>query len=135
VQTSNLQSSNIFNLPTPMLYQCHTHRYFSGLSRLYIRVFKQRQENAAFYLLFSDVGYFEGPVSWQGADFGIEDAETCINLMLRTGLIGEAILQFPDAYASITENAKLFIVRTTHTPIRIIASSASLLTDVPPELR
>lgn len=118
-----------------MLYHCHTHRYFSGLSRLYIRVFKQRQENAAFYLLFSDVGYFEGPVTWQGADFGIEDDDTCIELMLRTGLIGEAILQFPDAYASITETARLFIVRTTHTPVRIIASSASLLTDVPPELR
>jgi hypothetical protein len=135
VQTSNLQSSNIFNLPTPMLFHCHTHRYFSGLSRLYIRVFKQRQDQAAFYLLFSDVAYFEGPVSWQGADFGIEASDTCIDLMLKTGLIGEAILQFPDAYASITENAKLYVVRTTHTPVRIIASSASLLTEVPSELR
>src|SRR5690606_13316611 len=122
-------------LPNPMLYRCHTHRYFSGLSRLYIRVFKEHQEAAAFYLLFSDVGYFEGPVSWQGADFGIADDNTCIELMLRTGLVGEAILQFPDAYAAITEHAKLYIITTTHTPVKLIASSASLLTEVPPELR
>ncbi len=131
----NLHSTNIFNLPTPMLYRCHTHRYFSGLSRLYIRVFKEHQEAAAFYLLFSDVGYFEGPVSWQGADFGIADDDACIELMLHTGLVGEAILQYPDAYAAITEHSTLYVIRTTHTPVKLIASSATLLTELPPELR
>lgn len=132
-------NANIFNLPNPTLYRCHMHRYFSGLSRLYIRVFKGLMPTAdlipAFYLLFSDVGYYEGPVTWQGADFRIAPHEDCIALMLQTGLIGEAILQFPDAYASITETAHLYTVQTPHTPVRFIAGSATLLTDVPPELR
>jgi hypothetical protein len=128
-------SGNIFNLPTPMLYRCHVHRYFSGLSRMYIRVFKGQQNIPAFYLLFSDVGYYEGSISWQGADFSIAPEDEAIELMLRVGMVGEAILQYPDAYASITENAKLYVVRTTHTPVRFIAGSASLLPDVPDELR
>jgi hypothetical protein len=118
-----------------MLYRCHVHRYFSGLSRLYIRVFKGQQTIPAFYLLFSDVGYYEGPISWQGADFDIAPEDDCIALMLKVGMVGEAILQFPDAYASITETAKLYIVTTTHTPVRFIAGGASLLTDIPNELK
>lgn len=128
-------SSNIFNLPTPMLYRCHVHRYFSGLSRMYIRVFKGQQSVPAFYLLFSDMGYYEGPISWQGADFSIAHEDEAIDLMLKVGMVGEAILQYPDAYASITENAKLYVVTTTHTPVRFIAGGASLLPEVPDELK
>lgn len=128
-------SSNIFNLPTPMLYRCHVHRYFSGLSRLYIRVFKGQQNIPAFYLLFSDVGYYEGPISWQGADFSIASEQEAIDLMLKVGMVGEAILQYPDAYASITENAKLYVITTMYTPVRFIAGGGSLLPDIPDELK
>jgi hypothetical protein len=127
--------SNLFNLPNPMLYRCHVHRYYSGLSRMYLRVFKGQQTTPAFYLLFSDVGYFEGPISWQGADFSIASDTECIELMLKVGMVGEAILQFPDAYASITQTAKLYIVQTTHTPVRFIGSEAALLPDIPAELK
>lgn len=109
--------------------------YHTRLSRLYIRAFKLMQQEAAFYLLFSDVGYFEGPMTWEGANFTIAPHDDCIQLMLRVGMIGEAILQFPDAYASITEAAHLYEVRTTHTPVRIIASATTLLTDLPGELK
>ena len=54
---------------------------------------------------------------------------------LHTGLVGEAILQYPDAYAAITEHSTLYVIRTTHTPVKLIASSATLLTELPPELR
>ncbi|HEX2618881.1 MAG TPA: hypothetical protein VHL11_02010 [Phototrophicaceae bacterium] len=127
--------TNIFNLPNPMLYRCHVHRYFNGLSRLYIRVFKGHDSAPTFYLLFSDLGYYEGPITWEGADFGIATHHECITLMLQVGLIGEAILQFPDAYAAITETAKLYVVRTLHTPVRFIAGSATLLPDIPAELK
>lgn len=130
-----LISTNIFNLPTPILHRCHVLHYHTRLSRLYLRGYKGQSQTPAFYLLFSDVGYFDGPMTWQGADFGMAPAEDCIALMLSVGMIGEAILQFPDAYASITETAHLYIVTTTHTPVRIIASAGSLLTDIPPELQ
>jgi hypothetical protein len=131
--------TNLFNLTAPMLYHCHVHRYFSGLSRLYLRVFKgqqnQPQSQPAFYVLFSDVGYYEGAISWQGADFCLAFPDDCIALMLKVGMVGEAIVQFPDAYAALTENAKLYVVQTTHTPVRFIAGSTTLLTNLPPDLR
>lgn len=134
-QKLQLIRENIFNLPAPIMYRVHVHRYFSGLSRMYMRVFKGQNETPAFYLLFSDVGYFEGPISWQGADFCMASADDCIQLMLKTGMIGEAILQYPDAYLPITEQARLYVVKTTHTPVRFIAGAAQTLTEVPPDLR
>ena len=127
-------SENIFNISNPYLYRCHVHHYHSRLSRLYLRVFKGQQQTPAFYLLFSDVGYIDGPINWQGADFRIAPAEDCIELMLQTGMIGEAVLQFPDAYASLTATSRLYVVETAHTPVRIIAGSAALLRQIPDEL-
>lgn len=131
---------NIFNLPAPSLYRCHVHHYHTRLSRLYIRVFKAPQGNAstmqipAFYVLFSDVGYVEGPINWEGANFCIAQHQECIDLMLETGMIGKAVLQFPDAYAAITDTARLYVVKTEHSSVRIIASSAARLPSLPPEL-
>ncbi|MBZ0295942.1 MAG: hypothetical protein K8L99_25505 [Anaerolineae bacterium] len=123
--------SNIFDLKAPELYRCQVYRYFNGLSRLYVGVFKPYQSVPAFYFLFSDVGYFEGPVNWQGADFDIAPDEECIDLMLRCGMIGEAILTFPNAYASITETARLYRARTQNIPVQIIASSVTMLNEIP----
>lgn len=125
---------NILELSAPSLYRCQVYRYFSGLSRLYLSVFKPQQQVAAFYVLFSDVAYFEGPMNWQSADFHIAPGQDCVDLLLATGLIGAAILQFPDAYASITDTARLYVVNTGHTPVRIIASSLSRLDHIPADL-
>jgi hypothetical protein len=125
---------NIFHLRTPQLYRCQVYRYFSGLSRLYLSVFKPYQSTPDFYLLFADVAYFEGPVAWESADFHIADPQDCIDLMLKSGIIGEAVLQFPDAYASITATARLYLVKRPQSPVRIIASSASRLEQVPADL-
>lgn len=124
----------MFDIKAPQLYRCQIYRYFSGLSRLYLSVFKPQQSVPAFYLLFSDVGYFEGPMGWESVDFQIAPSDECIALMLRTGMIGPAVLQFPDAYASITDTARLYVVDTPHTRVRIIAGSVSLLNDVPSSL-
>lgn len=124
-------TDRIFDIKAPQLYRCQVYRYFNGLSRLYVGAFKPYQNVPAFYILFSDVAYFEGPVNWSSADFYIAPAHDCIDLMLQTGIIGPAILQFPDAYASITESANLYCVDTPETRIRIIASSAALLDSIP----
>lgn len=121
----------MFDIRAPQLYRCQVYRYFSGLSRLYLSVFKPQQTNPAFFALFSDVGYFEGPMSWESVDFQIASNEDCIALMLQTGIIGAAVLQFPDAYAAITETARLYVVATAQTHVRIIASSVSMLTEIP----
>lgn len=131
---TNTPADNLFDIAQPMIYRCHIHRYYSGLSRLYVRAFKGQQQVPAFYLLFSDVGYVEGPINWQGVAFHIAPHEECVELMLQTGMVGPAILQYPDAYASLTDYAHLYVARTTHSPLRIIASSATLLNDLPADL-
>ena len=128
-------SSNIFNITQPDQYRCQIHHYHSRVSRLYLNVYKGAVDTPAFHLLFSDVAYFDCPVNWQGADFSIAEGDDCITLMLETGLIGQAILRFPNAYASITDYARLYTVTTNaERPIRIIANSANMVQSLPKEL-
>lgn len=130
-----MTQENIFQLNAPMMYRCHVHRYYNGLSRLYIRVFKGQATIPAFYLLFSDVGYWEGAINWQGANVSIAESQTCVDLMLASGMIGQAVLQFPDAYASLTDHVRLYVFETPTRPVKIIAGSATLLLDLPDDLR
>lgn len=127
-------STNIFNITSPNAYRCQIYHYHRKVSRLYLSVYQGQQTIPVFYLLFSDVGYVEAPMNWQGADFAIEEKQACIDLMLEVGLVGQAILQFPDAYASITDYARLYQVPQMVKPIRIIASSASLLKNIPNDI-
>ncbi len=128
-------SVNAFNISNPERYRCQVFHYHRRLSRLYLGVYQGRREAPAFYLLFSDVAYIDAPTSWQGAGFNIAGRDECIALMLKLGLIGEAIHQFPDAYASITEYARLYTVATLSSEVRIIASGAAMLQKIPAELR
>jgi hypothetical protein len=128
-------ASNIFNITNPQQYRCQMHHYHSRVSRLYLRVFQGNNNQPVFYLLFSDVAYMDCPVSWEGTDFRIGSQDDCIELMLEAGLIGQAILRFPKAYASITDYARLYIAETkAERPVRIIANSASMLHQLPAEL-
>jgi hypothetical protein len=122
---------NVFNITDPAQYRCQLLHYHARLSRLYLRVFKGMAEHPAFYLLFADVAYIDCPANWQGADFHIASADECIALMLETGLIGRAILQFPGAYASITDYARLYVVNTSGKAVRLIANSASMMNSLP----
>lgn len=134
---SNHGDSNIFNITNPQQYRCQIVHYHNRLSRLYLAVYKgeDRHAPAIFYLLFSDLAYFECPVNWEGAEFNIAPSDDCIQLMLDAGLIGSAIMRFPDAYASITQYARLYIGKTsTKKDIRIIANSANMINSLPADL-
>lgn len=128
-------SQNAFNITNPARYRCQVFHYHRKLSRLYLSVYQGARDQPAFYLLFSDVAYIEAPMSWLGAEFDIAARGECIALMLEVGLVGDAIHQFPDAYASITDYARLYRVRSVHSEIRIIASSAAILQTIPVDLR
>ncbi len=127
-------SRNAFNITDPKRYRCQIHHYHRKLSRLYLSVYKGARNQPAFFLLFSDVAYIEAPMSWLSAEFDIAEHGDCIDLMLAMGLVGEAIHQFPDAYASITEYARLYQVHSVHSVVRIVASSAAILQDIPAEI-
>lgn len=128
-------STNIFNITDPHLYRCQLLHYHNRLSRLYLSVFKGQATLPIFYLLFTDVAYMDCPVNWQGADFTIAAPDDCIQLMLDAGLIGQAILKFPNAYASITDYANLYIVDGQQArPVQLIASSANIVRNLPDDL-
>ena len=80
------------------------------------------------------MGYLEGPVNWQGANFRTASADACLDLMVQTGLLDESVLAMPGARESLAGAARLYIAATGKTPVRIIANSASILQDLPPEL-
>lgn len=128
-------SRNAFNISEPRRYRCQVHHYHRKLSRLYLSVYKGARNAPAFYLLFSDVAYVDAPMSWPNAEFDIGERQECVDLLLRVGLVGDAIHQFPDAYASITDYARLYQVRSAQNVIRIIASSAAILQDIPAEIK
>lgn len=125
---------NLFRLTEPERYRCQLLSYHRRLSRLYVGVFLPHEEQKAVALLFTDVAYLDCPVNWQGADFTLRPAEECIALLLEAGLIGEAILHFPGAYASFTEHVHLYEVPGGQRPVRIIAGSATRLQQMPDHL-
>ena len=127
--------SNVFNISKPLSYRCQVIHYHRRLSRLYLAVYQGQRDQPAFYILFSDVAYIEAPMSWESAEFDLASKQNCIDLMIETGLVGPAIQQFPDAYASITDYARLYLVRSLGSTIRIIASSATILKRVPADIR
>lgn len=126
---------NVFNITKPGGYRCQVYHYHRKLSRLYLSVYKGQRSQPAIYILFSDVAYIEAPMSWLGAEFNIASKQECIDLMIDLGLVGPAIRQFPDAYASITDYARLYTVYSPNRVIRIIASSGTLLQSIPPEIQ
>ncbi len=130
-----VNSRNVFNITKPAGYRCQVFHYHRKLSRLYLSVYQGQRNQPAVYILFSDVAYIEAPMSWLGAEFNIASKQACIALMIDVGLVGPAVRQFPDAYASITDYARLYTVDSPNSAIRIIASSGSLLRSIPPEIQ
>jgi hypothetical protein len=116
--------ANAFHIKQPQLYRCHVYRYHSTLSRLYIRALKN--DETAFYLLFSDVGYFEGALNWQGANFRIAPPRDCMALMQKAGLLPPQ----PELAAALMEVVRLYVCDTEHVPVKIVAGSAVKLNEV-----
>lgn len=127
-------STNYFDIPTPQIYRCNVFRYHSGLSRMYVRVFKGMSEAPSFYLLFPDVGYFEGPMNWKGVEFQQQDDDACLALMRSTGMVEDFLLEDAETRQALAEAAKLYVLQTPLTTVRIIAGDAIKLTEIPPEI-
>lgn len=126
---------NLFRLTEPERYRCQVLHYHKRLSRLYLSVFLPNDEQHALYLLFTDVAYLDCPVNWQSANFTLRPDGECVTLLLESGLIGEAVLHFPGAYASLTEHVHLYEVPSEKRPVRIIAGSVTRLQQLPAELQ
>ncbi len=100
---------------------------------MYIRVFEGLKDAPSFYLLFTDVGYFEGPMNWRGVDFVRASADDCLSLMVATGMVDDMYLDDPDTRQALAEAAHLYTLQTEHSRIRIIAGEAVKLQELPAE--
>jgi hypothetical protein len=130
-----MSNDNFFEIDSPQIYRCNVFRYHSGLSRLYIRVFKGMSTAPSFYLLFSDVGYFEGPMNWQGVAFQRDTPEACLDFMARVGMVADLMLDDPDTRAALSEAAHLYTMQTPQNVIHIIAGDAVRLPEIPEALQ
>lgn len=126
--------NRVFDIQTPGIYKCNVFRYHSGLSKLYIRVFKSANSAPSFYIFFSDVGYFEGPMNWTSVDLRMAPPSQCLDLMRDTGLVEDFMLDDEDTRQALADATHLYVIQTAHTTIRIIAGEAVMLNDAPNDI-
>jgi hypothetical protein len=70
------------NIRDTSLYHCNVYRYSQSHRELTIAVHTSTNNSeAVFYLIFESVWYFQGPLSWDGIDFELADAEELKSLI------------------------------------------------------
>ena len=79
---------NFFEIQNPDTHFCQVWSYLVSHSKLLVRVHKENFHDESFYLHFEMVQYFEGPLSWTGANFYIGNPDECIKLLQQRGLKG-----------------------------------------------
>jgi hypothetical protein len=116
------QAKNIFEIEDPEAYSCFIERYLAGLHRLWIRAYKGHLEGENTLTLYlGGVGYFEGPMGWQGANFTIGEPNELLDLMQKVEAIDDAAANQIDVSST---GLHLFKVKLPRSEIRIIATSA-----------
>jgi hypothetical protein len=113
----------IFKIAKPESYRCNILRYDTKLSQIYVRAFKGASNDPGFYLIFTDVGYFEGPLNWQGAVLYKMPAKACLNLMLEAGMLADLKMDDPETQAAVAATANLYQFKTTFRPVQLIGGS------------
>ncbi len=79
MSSPNIDLSDITN---PSAYHCRVWSYLASHSQLLVRVHKgDFVTGDTFYLLFAEVLYFDGPMSWQGVTFHLGTSEECWELV------------------------------------------------------
>jgi hypothetical protein len=75
------QTTNIFGIAEPEKYVCFVTSYIPSHSQLEIGIKLPETPEFVYYLGFQAVEYFEGPLSWEGADFSRGDPNECVRLL------------------------------------------------------
>jgi hypothetical protein len=102
----------------PEEYSCIVWRYHSSHSMLLIQLHKgDIVEGDVSYLMFGEVAYYEGQMSWKGAEFHIAPVDECIKLFQKLGWGKDDNIPIESYLA----NNRLYIFRNTKTAVRILA--------------
>ena len=115
---------NVFGVENPDSYECRVKRYDSRLSYLeiYMRPLDQSSLPESFFsFVFNAVEYFEGTMTWIGANFRIASPAECIHIARKMPyqhkMSDQEILDFYD----------LYVVETNQLQIKILAGSGGLV--------
>jgi len=121
-------------LTAPESYDCVVWSYLVSHSLLLVRALKddsgtndEMLASDLFYLLFSNVRYFEGGFAWQGINFDLGTSEECLQLMRLTN--GSKALDIPDE--AILKYYHLIKFSTPQGQIRVLASDIRKIAHVP----
>ena len=110
--------SELAHLADLETYACRVWRYQAAHSEMLIRFHKEQEfDENSFFLLFSRVAYFEGPMVWKGAAFSIGAFEECKQTLTRLRIWKETWSDeiMKDVY-------RLYKLELDATQVRIIAS-------------
>jgi len=104
-------AKNIFNIEDVDNYLCYIQMYYKQHSTLIVIVNHISEKKKRKYILsFLAMEYFEGPMSWKGADFRIATSDECRNFLQKRNI--------PNADVH-SETMKLFIVMDEEFGIKI----------------
>jgi hypothetical protein len=120
--TMNYVINNFFELTDSQECACAVASYRINHSLMLVKVDNVKSEET-FYLTFSGVLYFEGPLKWQGGNFCIETVDECEKLLRKIGY-GYAL--------HVLDKYRLFVVNLPSAEVKILALEAIKTVDIPP---
>src|SRR5688572_26585338 len=107
---------NFFEVQHPQECICQVWSYSVSHSRLLLRIYRGKFDEGVLYLGFEMVQYFEGPLSWKGANFYIGNTDECIKLLQHKEFEG-----LPEEY--LLEQFHLYIVDLAYSRfVKILAA-------------
>jgi hypothetical protein len=107
-------------------YHCRVWSYLASHSALLVRAYKEDfQTDDTWYLLFSGVVYFEGPITWVVVDFNFGSPNESLGLIRKSGAFGD----MPDDY--LLKHYHLFKIKTGNGEVKILASNISRGNEIP----
>ncbi len=108
----------------PDSYVCEILKYVLGHKNLCIYAKKNGKlvHNDNFYIVFSFVAYFAGPMSWIGSYFRIDTRDETMKILRKSGY----------DISSVPENFfNLYTINFKDEPIRILAQGVTISKDIP----
>lgn len=111
-------SSNVFALTQPDDYRVDVYHYQQRIGRLYLRFSSARE---TFFVQLSNVTFIEAPAKWQGANFTTASEADYATFIDERGI----------AINSLRADAMRLYVLDGRTTVRIIASTAHILDELP----
>ncbi len=128
-QTVTFPVENVFGIKDPETYECHVKAYDARLSHLVIQARKLGTPalgEPSFHFEFNGTMYFEGSMTWIGANFCIAPPTDCLHVAHKLAYHAG----IPDT--DLLGQYDLFVVDAQQTQIKILAGIGQVFEDKTP---